>query len=239
VLAATTAAGLYPKILPGSHWDSDADLDLRNRGDLETKTDFDRLLPEITAFIGRIYDGVRRDEVTRLAVFAFARVPLLIALGARLNDKVPTLVFQRHRADSDNAWTWPATEQPLVTFGVSRTHTDNRRQSVALVLNLSGTIDEQDIPENILASHHMYSIAPALPAEPGPALISSAADLASFEGVLRKFLAILRPTTDGLTLSTCSRQSASQRQSPSDGFSCPTSRQPGTSTTETATGASS
>jgi hypothetical protein len=189
VLAATTAAGLYPKILPGNNWDSDVDLDLRNRGALDTQAEFERLIPDIAAFAGRIHDGVRRDEVARLAVFAFARIPLLIAFGARLDDKVPTLVFQRHRTDRANAWTWPADERPPVTFDIARIRAGASRKSVALVVNLSGSIPLEDLPERILAEGYVYEIAVEPPAEPGPALIWSAADLASFEGVMRKFLA--------------------------------------------------
>ncbi|MHA4945686.1 SAVED domain-containing protein [Micromonospora sp. SD19] len=188
VLAATTAAGLYPRILPGSHWDSDADLDLRNRGSLN-RTDFERLAWEIADFTKRVHDGVRRDAVTRLAVFAFARIPLLIALGSRLDDKVSTIVFQRHRTDTMNAWTWPSNQKQMVLFRVTRVRMGESRQSVTLVLNLSGTIHEQDLPTEAAVNHHIYSIAPVPPAESGPTLLSSPADLASFEGILREFLA--------------------------------------------------
>lgn len=189
MLAATTAAGLYPKILPGNNWDSDVDLDLRNRGELNTGAEFERVVPEITAFADRIHDGVRRDAVVRLAVFAFARIPLLIAFGARLDDKVPTLVFQRHRTDRANAWTWPVEQRPALTFSITRVHANRSARSVALVVNLSGTIPLEDVPEGVLTDRHVYAITVDPPAESGPSLISSAADLASFEGVMRKFLA--------------------------------------------------
>ncbi|MFV2102058.1 SAVED domain-containing protein [Micromonospora sp. LOL_024] len=189
VLAATTAAGLYPRILPGSHWDSDADLDLRNRGDLNTMRDFERLASEITDFTKRVHDGVRRDVVTRIAVFAFARIPLLVALGARLDDKVHALVFQRHRTDAMNAWTWPSSQKQLTLFRVTRVRMGNSSQSVTLLLNLSGTIHEQDLPAETTSDHHIYTISPVPPAEPGPTLVTSPADLASFEGAMREFLA--------------------------------------------------
>jgi hypothetical protein len=89
VLAAATAAGLYPKILPGSHWE-DVDLDLRRRGDLNAREAFVRVLPELEMFAQRVHDGVRLDDTARIAVFGFARIPLLVALGALLDDKVPT-----------------------------------------------------------------------------------------------------------------------------------------------------
>lgn len=191
VLAATTAVGLYPRILPGSHWDSDADLDLRNRGSLTTMSDFERLAHEIRDFTSRVHDGVRRDAVARLAVFAFARIPLLIALGAHLDDKVPTLVFQRRRTDVLNAWTWPNDQRQLVMFGVSRVRAGLPGQPVTLIVNLSGTIHNHDLPAEATTHHHIYVITPVPPARPGPNLISSPVDLASFEETMRGFLAAL------------------------------------------------
>jgi hypothetical protein len=191
VLAATTAAGLYPKILPGSNWDTDIDLDLRGRGDLNTELDYERLVPEIVSFADRIHDGVRREHVARLAVFAFARIPLLIALGARLDDKVPALIFQRHRTDRSNAWTWPAKQEPPVAFSITRVHTGANRQPVALVLNLSGTVMLDELRNHIVAETHVYEIAPVPPAKPGPSIISSPAALVSFEDTLRRFLGII------------------------------------------------
>ncbi|GAA4722745.1 hypothetical protein Prum_071600 [Phytohabitans rumicis] len=60
---------------------------------------------------------------------------------------------------------------------------------MALVVNLSGSIPLEDLPERILAGHHIYQITVNPPADSEPTLISSAADLASFEGIMRKFLA--------------------------------------------------
>lgn len=56
-------------------------------------------------------DGVRLNSTSRIAVFGFARIPLLVHLGARLNDKVNALIFQRQRGDATNAWRWPTQDQ--------------------------------------------------------------------------------------------------------------------------------
>jgi hypothetical protein len=98
-------------------------------------------------------------------------------------------VFQRHRTDRANAWTWPAGQQRPIGFDITRVRAGGSGQSVVLVANLSGTITLEDLPEGILNDRHVYEITVEPPAEPGPSLISSAADLASFEGVMRKFLA--------------------------------------------------
>jgi hypothetical protein len=43
--------------------------------------------------------GIARDNVRHLSVFGFARLPLLVYLGSRLDDTVPTEIHQRQRHD--------------------------------------------------------------------------------------------------------------------------------------------
>lgn len=40
--------------------------------------------------------GIMRDAVRHVSVFGFARLPLLLHLGARLDDTLPTEIYQRH-----------------------------------------------------------------------------------------------------------------------------------------------
>src|SRR5581483_11574111 len=53
----------------------------------------------------KLGEGVGQEQIVHLSVFAFARLPLLIYLGAHLEDNVPTDIYQRHRATE--AWEWP------------------------------------------------------------------------------------------------------------------------------------
>ena len=54
--------------------------------------------------IVQLYDaGSETHNVKHLSVFALAPIPLLVDLGTRLSNKIPTDLFQRHR-DKDN-WT--------------------------------------------------------------------------------------------------------------------------------------
>ncbi|WP_322973904.1 SAVED domain-containing protein [Actinacidiphila oryziradicis] len=48
--------------------------------------------------------GIARDNVRHLSVFGFARLPLLVYLGSRLDDTVPTEIHQRQR--HDESWCW-------------------------------------------------------------------------------------------------------------------------------------
>lgn len=186
VLEATTAAGLYPAILQGSYG-AEEELDLRQQRD-DASESFATAAREIDALLARVHEGVRRDEISRLAVFGFARIPILIHLGARLDDKVETRIFQRQRTDSENAWRWPADPLPPPTFSVTKS--PGSSPGVVLVLNLSGTIPTSDLPSTH-TDQTRYEIAPEPPAAAGPTLIDSPAALESFEQAARSFFAIV------------------------------------------------
>lgn len=189
VLTATTAAGLYPKCLPSGHL-NDVDLDLRNLGDPECKDHFKAALPAIDRLAAKIHDGVRVDSVQHVAVFGFARIPLLIALGARLDDKVRLQVFQRQRREDDNAWKWPDEPAPPPSFQTARAQLDDDPAGpVTLMVNLSGKIPRTDLPASLRNTGTLYELNPVEPARHGPNLIDSPAALASFESELRRFIA--------------------------------------------------
>jgi hypothetical protein len=188
VLGATAAAGLFPTLLRGSN-SAEHDLDLRHGADFGTAAQFSYLASVIDAFVRGIDDGIRRGEITRLAVFAIARVPLLVHLGARLDDKAPTLVFQRHRVDGANPWRWPADPPDPPAFGTRVVRSGSDPYRVALTINLSGTVRPEELPASIDETYSVYALDPAAPAEPHPSLISSPGALANFDAAIRGFLA--------------------------------------------------
>lgn len=112
VLDAATKAGIYPQRLTGSHR-LDVDLDLTPFGDPVCKADFESMLKPLRQLCDRVHDGVRVSDIRNIAVFGFARIPLLIELGARLDDKLTMQVFNRHRVDGGNPWTWPSEDLKL------------------------------------------------------------------------------------------------------------------------------
>lgn len=197
VLEATTATGTFPQLLTGSHR-AEYDLDLRQLSDEGTNSYFSICARELDALTSRVDDGIRRDEITRLAVFAFARVPVLVHLGARLDDKVQTHIYQRHRDDTQNAWRWPSPspEPARFSFNVKRPGTDDTR--VALMVCLSGTVGLSDLPQSV-AEAHIYELHPDQPSVPDPSIIDSPAALANFEGTCRRFLSHVEAAHGRLT----------------------------------------
>lgn len=133
----------------------------------------------------KLGDGVARDAVQHLSVFAFARVPLLVYLGSRLDDTVPTDVYQRHR--STESWEWPGRE--AVAFRVEVPSVEVAASEAAVLLNVSGTITPEELPGEV-ATLPRCLVEP-VDAVPAPDLIGSAATLSAFEGAIRDLLAQL------------------------------------------------
>lgn len=186
VLAAATAAGIFPATLPNLYHNA-IEIDLREHSE-GTMEAFTACVVKINDIIARINEGIKRDKVSRLAVFAFARIPLLVHLGAHLDDKVQTLIFQRQRVDDVNAWCWPADAPPPPVFTFEKLQSGDDSNRVALTLNISGTIKLHELPRAIQETYTIYGLTPVSPMESGPSVISSPAALASFERTVRSFL---------------------------------------------------
>ena len=188
VLAAATAAGVYPQRLPGAHY-ADVDLDLRGMPEPNSQEQFARQAELVRELATRVHDGVRREAIDRVAVFAFGRIPLLVQLGASLDDKLDARVFQRHRIDGRNAWSWQS-DVTTATFITSTMQKGTDRAHVALVLSLSGVIERGDLPDDIDATYTIYEVSPGSGGR-GPSVIASPGDLAILESHLRELLVVV------------------------------------------------
>lgn len=127
--------------------------------------------------------AVGHEDVRHLSVFAFARLPLLVYLGSKLDDTFQVAIYQRHRADE--SWDWPD-GQP-VTFAVEAS--GDPAEEGLLLVNVSGTIDVAEIPVG-LADLPRYVLRP-IDANPDKDLIASRETLAAFAAELRRFLSSL------------------------------------------------
>jgi hypothetical protein len=94
---------------------------------------------------GRLGEGVRGEHVAHLSVFAFARLPLLVYLGSRLDDTFEVAIYQRHRRGE--TWVWPD-DGKGVRFDLeapSQVHGDEAN----LIMNVSGTIHAHELPSYV------------------------------------------------------------------------------------------
>lgn len=142
----------------------------------------------------RVLPGIANGDIDHISVFAIARLPLLIYLGWKLDDGIPTDVYQRHRATDDWQWLNPAAE---TDFCVSHEAADavdgasGARDDAVLITNLSGTTPVTDLPDE-LQSLDRWTISP----ESGPAedVFASAEVLSRFVGAVRGFFTDLEST---------------------------------------------
>ena len=128
---------------------------------------------------------VERGEIKHLSVFGFARLPLLVYFGSRLDDTISTDIYQRHRATE--SWHWDDT-QPEVTFAFTDATPDLQAGSTdaVLIVNASGTIDRAAVPTD-LAGLPTFTIAP-VDAVPNRDTIRTRATRDSFHGALSDLL---------------------------------------------------
>lgn len=192
VLNALVSEGYFPELLPNAHRTA-VEIDLRDRVNAGTPEYFAESARHIEGTLNTVLDGVRLNSTSRIAVFGFARVPLLVHLGARLDDKVSALIFQRQRGDAADAWRWPdQTGKPSeLKFSIDRSQKGADKTKVAVVTNLSGTILPEELPEHISDDYTVYTITPSAPSNPGPSLIDSQRSLVSFERTARELFALV------------------------------------------------
>ena len=100
-------------------------------------------------FLPAVADG----SVQHLSVFALARWPLLVHLGARLGDKIVTDVYQKHRGTDQ--WSWPVSGQDN-RFIVETTIGDDADEAV-LVMSLSAAVHPREVPRE-LVGRTMYRV---------------------------------------------------------------------------------
>lgn len=127
----------------------------------------------------KLAEGVRRDQIDRVSVFAFARLPLLVYLGSKLDDAYPVSIYQRHR--STERWEWPS--EDAIEFEVLPADSAADEEAV-LMLSVSGSIDAAELPLE-LQSLPTFEIRPA-GGIPEPDAVASRASLAVFEAAVRR-----------------------------------------------------
>jgi hypothetical protein len=173
----------------------DIELDLRTVPDEGSDDYWREGSRQIDALVGRIQDGVEQGAIRHLSVFATGRIPLLTYFGSRLDDKVPTDLYQKQR-DGQEGWHWDDVA-PVPNFGLAATQR-GRAEHVALIVSLSGTIDGNRLPETITPETTVYTITP-VGSDATPDIFRNRAAVDAFATTYRSFLATIEREHPGLT----------------------------------------
>lgn len=138
--------------------------------------------------VARLFEnGGALTRSPRIALFAIAPIHILAHLGAKLENKVPLHVFQRHR-DTEN-WTWKHGTAPIA-YSVRAVQERPRGAPVALICSLSGTIGLADLPAATRVNAAIYEITLSGMA-PVPTFLNGAKDLAAFPQALHEVWALI------------------------------------------------
>lgn len=139
----------------------------------------------------RYKPAVEKGEVDHLSVLAIARLPLLVYLGSRLDDAIPTEVYQRHRTGQTWVWGEDADDDPEFSFRLEKDG-DQASTEAVLIVNASGTIHASELPPEIGALP-LYVIEPDT-GTPHPDTVRSRKVRNSFESALRELLGHIEAT---------------------------------------------
>jgi len=133
-----------------------------------------------------IRQGIEGGAIEHLSIFAFARIPILIYLGFQVGNKVGNTIFQRRRVDTKH-WHW-IQESPTQQFEWIHLQNFADKRKVALILNISGSIQIEELPDDIKTNYNIYLIRTKETA-PNPDAILTQESLQEFRKCFRLFLA--------------------------------------------------
>ncbi|MBG6063539.1 hypothetical protein IWX83_003349 [Flavobacterium sp. CG_9.1] len=134
-----------------------------------------------------LMEGVKKGQVRHLSVFAMSRIPLLVYLGYKLDDKIPTSLYQKHRGDKET-WMW-SEEVKTENFEIVKLR-EHASENVAVILSLSGSINPDDLPQDILESCNLYEIKP-IGTIPNRNILRNKASYENFNKTYHEFLSQL------------------------------------------------
>jgi hypothetical protein len=153
---------------------------------------------EIARTVALLNQGIAVGEIEHISVFAIAPIPALVLLGASLDDKVETRLWQKHR---DAGWQWPESgENAVVTFAVDHSPAPWDRKEpgeVVLVVSLSAEDDPTRLPSDLVDAPRL-TLRPA-GTIPTPTVLSHEQSLREFAVAFRAMLAAAEDAYPGAT----------------------------------------
>lgn len=141
---------------------------------------------KIRRTVSSVHQAIAAEEITHISVFAIAPVPALVLLGAELDDKVDTRLWQKHR---DASWAYPSMAAPA-RFDIEESDPAGQGRAatdVVLVCSLSAEVNPDRLPVEI-ENVPVLTIRPdGLPST--PAVLEHEETLVAFGSAFRQMLA--------------------------------------------------
>ena len=184
VAATVTADGRFPRY-PLALAGEDIEIDLRNlpaEGEAAYWSVGEQIVERAAR---RIRDA--QDPIAHLSVFAIARIPLLVALGFHLDDKIQATIYQRRRDGAGDGGWLPDPDAPSVSFDEPRLVGASGSSRVALAISLTAPIGG-DVTAAVGEDTAVYEIVPAC-APCGRDVLGAPQSLANFAETYHRLLA--------------------------------------------------
>lgn len=130
----------------------------------------------------KLTEAISNEVIHHISVFAFARLPLLVYLGTKLDDTVPVEVYQRHRSTENWHWPDPTSE---VKFRIEVPEPARGERDAVLVMNVSGSIQPEELP---LMVQYLPRFVITVEGTPFPDVFAGPPALEAFEQTCRSLL---------------------------------------------------
>jgi hypothetical protein len=151
---------------------------------------FDRAMTAMREQIGRLHARDLTDQTPlHYSVFAIGPIPLLIGLGSLMPSTIRFDFFQHHRRGS-GTWAW-STRAPSIDFTTVKRQAGTRPDRVALLLSISGEVQQALLPMEFGDAYTIYELRPTKTA-PALGLVASRDTLESFRVTYRATIATVR-----------------------------------------------
>lgn len=131
---------------------------------------------EIEDALQTFYQEASRDHVEHSSIFAIGPMPLLMHLGSKLNNKISTDLFQRHK--DGESWRWKE-EESKAQYSFRTIQKGQDQSKVAMLISISGFIDTSKLPTHVDGEFSVYEL--FLDPEPNYNCIRTKEDLQKFE----------------------------------------------------------
>jgi len=159
------------------------EIDFTNTSGIYNKIYWDSKKQDINEMLINFYGDLNRNKVEHISVFAIGPIPLLMYLGSKLENKIKTKIFQRHR--DGESWIWKK-GSPKAKYRFRTIRKGKNKSKVALLISLSGSIKRSLLPDNVIKNYFIYEL--RLGQNPNYNFLRTEKDLYNFE---KKFTTII------------------------------------------------
>jgi len=150
-------------------------------------------MQEINQIVGKFYSDLKREKIEHVSIFGIGPIPLLMFLGWKLDNKIKTKIFQRHR--DGEGWAWNR-EEPKANYKFEIVKEGGDKNKVAVLLSLSGIVERGLLPAEVLKDYYVYEL--SLNPNPNYNFLRTERDLFNFEKEFSTAVSVIKNNHSGL-----------------------------------------